>query len=99
MLPGMCETIANSPSSTKNEVIDKIASQLTGKDEKSLYHLAEWANEIVLENKIPSMASLAEGAPAISILLDRMDCNHALLNSDSEDLNFMSEILQRSLNR
>jgi len=99
MLPGMCETIANLPCSTKNEVLEKIASQLTGKDEKSLYHLAEWANEIVIENKIPSMASLAEGAPAISTLLDRMDCNHALLNNDSEDLNYLSEILQRSLNR
>lgn len=103
MLPGLCATIAEhhtrqSCTGNKYVELENAASRLTAG--KSLKQLAEWADQISTAYEIPSMATLAEGAPATSTLLDRMDSNHALLNvADSEDIDYLSEIIQRSLDR
>lgn len=105
MLPGLCATISEYRDSTfqsydsNNYVeLENAASRLT--EGKSWKDMTEWANQICTYHDIPSMASLAEGAPATSTLLDRMDSNQLLLNvTDSEDIDYLGEILQRSLNR
>lgn len=105
MLPGLCATISEhhhltfqSLGGTNYSELEKVASRLTGG--KTLNELTEWADQISSFYDIPTMASLAEGAPATSTLLDRMDSNHALLNvTDSEEVEYLGEIIQRSLDR
>jgi hypothetical protein len=104
MLPGLCATIDYHDSTFQNRDNNNCLEQLNAASRltegKYWNDLTEWANEISTFYEIPSMASLAEGAPATSTLLDRMDSNQVLLNvTDSEDIDYLGEILQRSLNR
>ncbi len=104
MLPGLCATIDYHDSTFLSRDNDNCLEQMNAASRltegKYWNDLTEWANEISTFYEIPSMASLAEGAPATSTLLDRMDSNQVLLNvTDSEDIDYLGEILQRSLNR
>jgi hypothetical protein len=106
MLPGLCATISEYRDSTVQSydsnnyiLLEHAASRLT-EGGNSWKDTIEWANRISTYHNIPTMASLAEGAPATSTLLDRMESNQLLLNvTDSEDIDYLGEILQRSLNR
>ncbi len=62
----------------------------------------EWIREELLLNHggiIPSLSSLADGAPDVNELVRKIDDNGALLKCSDGNIEFLERVLMRSLNR
>lgn len=105
LLPGLCYAIEEqSDEAEDNALLRQAIASLTGNEESSVSfsHLTEWVDKITSDNNgisIPSLSSLAEGAPDFSELVNHVEDNGAFLNCIDADSSFMETLLVTSLNR
>ena len=95
MLPGICATLPAKHGCTA--AVGIVASSITGGGD--VLDLVEWAESVSKNAEIPTMASLAEGAPDIHAMMGRLDANAALLNCEDASYDYLEEVMQRSLSR
>jgi hypothetical protein len=101
LLPGICCASATNfiGGSGHQQLVQEIASKLMGRKDAKVQELAEWSNDICFKHGAPSLSSLADGTPTVSILLEKYDQYGALLNLRNDDEQFMGQVLESSLNR
>jgi len=78
--------------------IDNVRSNMTSSNVAYL----DWIQEELLRNRggiIPSLSSLAEGAPDVNELVTKIDDNGALLRCNDGNIEFLERVLMSSLNR
>jgi hypothetical protein len=105
LLPGLCRAIEESDEADDNELLRGIAAKITASDESydSLSRMVEWADRISSPNEssivVPSLSSLAEGAPDPNELVMKVEDNGAFLNCADADSTYIESLLFSSLNR
>jgi hypothetical protein len=107
LLPGICHAIEENPDiadAEENHLLLDIVSKITGRDKSdvSFSHLTEWMEKISKDGKgfiIPSLSSLADGAPDASELISKVEDNGAFLQSRDADVEYLQSLLVSSLNR
>jgi hypothetical protein len=107
LLPGLCDALGRHyglQSAVKNQALCRVIAGILGCNESSVKcsHLLEWVNDISKENAclpVPTLTRLAQGAPDIDELLNKLDENGALLNCKDARASYFESILVSSLDR
>jgi hypothetical protein len=97
ILPGLVSAI-HDDSEYDNNIGFNMAIQRMLRDENaSSSQLMEWVNN--MSKFVPKLASFAEDAPDVDILLSKLDDNGVFLKCKDADSDFLERILISSLNR
>ena len=110
LLPGLCRAMEENPDvadAEDNDLLLDMVAKLTGRDKSitSFSHLTEWVEKISTDTGsehslvIPSLSSLAEGAPDANELVSKIEDNGAFLSCRDADSEYLESLLVSSLNR
>mmetsp|Transcript_832 Transcript_832/g.1277 ORF Transcript_832/g.1277 Transcript_832/m.1277 type:complete len:442 (-) Transcript_832:46-1371(-) len=102
-MPGLCETLPTLDVDPQHDdqasALRLLSKTVTGREDGTMHDLADWANRISKDARMTPMAYLAEGAPNVHALLERVEANRTFLNQPVDDEEFVEHVLYRSLNR
>ena len=108
LLPGICRAIEENPDvadAEENDLLLDMVAKVTDRDKSttSLSHLTEWVEKLSTDSEhgfnIPSLSSLAEGAPDANELVYKIEDNGAFLSCRDADSEYLESLLVSSLNR
>ena len=104
LLPGLCGAIEESDEAGDNEYLDTILAKIAANllDDSSI-SIDEWTNRINSPDEgsiiVPTLSSLADGAPDPNELVGKVEDNGAFLNCADADSSYIETLLMKSLNR
>ena len=107
LLPGLCHAIEENPdiaNAEENDFLLDMIAKITGQDKANVTfsHLTEWVENMSKYGQgfiIPTLSSLADGAPDANELMSKVEDNGAFLQSQDADVEYLESLLVSSLNR
>jgi hypothetical protein len=104
LLPGLCRAIEESDEAGDNQYLETILAKIAANHvDDSSFSIVEWANRINSPDEggiiVPTLSSLADGAPDPNELVAKVEDNGAFLNCADADSSYIETLLMTSLNR